>query len=386
MTHNIFALAQAQQEQMVADRRHLHQNPEPSGQEENTARFVYDRLCQLGIECRLLSCHGVVGHIYGAKPGKTLALRADMDALPMQEKTGAGYCSHNPGVMHACGHDGHTAALLGAAAILCRLKNELQGEVRLLFQPAEENCRGAKAMIAAGALQGVDTVFGMHVTLEQPAGRFDISAGVRTCAADRFALRFVGGGNGPGSQAVRAAATAVSALQTLASREVDPKTVFALSCCQMDGGLKEKGDAVRVEGTCRYSDLALYDTLAERMLRIARGVSALYGVAAQLELQHIAYPLVNQPQASRRARESAAQLFGPDSLFETGTDSVSEDFSEYLRLVDGCYGKLGANHRDMRLVCPNHNPGFDLNEEALCYGASLFVQYALNTLRGPAGL
>lgn len=384
MERDIREMVRQQYAFMVKTRRHLHRHPEPSGQEEQTARFVAGQLEEMGIECRLLPGHGVIGHIYGAGTGGVLALRADMDALRMQETAQTPYCSQRPGIMHSCGHDGHTAALLGAAKVLTRLRGFFCGEVRLLFQPAEENCQGAKAMIRVGALQGVTGIFGMHVDLSQPAGLFDISTGARTCAADRFELRFCAGAPGKGSQAIRAAAAAVLALQTLASREVSPKAVFAFSCCQMDGGLEEGSDRVSVQGTCRYSEPALYGELAEKVQRIAQNIAAPYGVSAALGLEHIAYPLINPPGPSRLARESAVQLFGSQCLAESGADSVSEDFAEYLRVVEGCYGKLGANYDDMRLTCPNHNPGFDFNERALYYGAALFVQYALNTLGGPA--
>ncbi len=386
MERDICALVEKEYAFMVETRRHLHRHPEPSGQEEQTALFVAGQLQAKGIECRRLPQHGVIGRIYGSRPGKVLALRADMDALQMQETAQVPYCSQRPGVMHSCGHDGHTAALLGAAGILAQLREDFCGEVRLLFQPSEENCQGARSMIQAGALENVESIFGMHVDLGQPAGRFDISTGVRTCAADRFILCFSGRPLREGSQAIRAAAAAVLALQTLASREVSPKTVFAFSCCRIAGGMNEKDDRVTVEGTCRYSDEALCGALAEKIRRIAQNTAAPYGVSAELKLEHIAYPLVNQPHPSRIACESAAQLFGNQCLAQSGADSVSEDFAEYLQVVEGCYGKLGANHSDMRLSCPNHNPGFDMNERALYYGAALFVQYALNVLSSPLGL
>lgn len=365
---------------IVALRRHFHQEPEPSTQERRTSDRVARELEAMGIPCERLEHYGVVGHIHGTGPGKVLALRADMDALLMEETAPVPFRSRRTGVMHACGHDAHTASLLGAARVLSRLTGRFRGEVRLLFQPAEEVCLGARGMINAGALDGVDTIFGMHVDLSQPAGKLDLTPGVRTCAATRFQFRFQPTGEVGPSPAVTAAADAILALQTIASREISPTSVFALSCCQVGSGGEDRPNSVTVEGTCRFSDLSLRETLGRRMERILGGIAAAHGVAADLELEYIAYPLVNDEAACAQAQESAAKLFGPECLVRSGTASVSEDFAEYLQVVPGAYGQLGANLPDMSLTLPNHNPGFCINERALFYGASLFVRYALDVL------
>lgn len=377
---DIKAMVEEQFPYMVELRRHFHRNPEPSTQEKETSERVARELTQMGIPCDVLDNYGVVGHIYGSAPGKVLALRADMDALQMEELAQVPYRSQRPGVMHACGHDGHTAALLGAARVLTGLTGHFGGEIRLLFQPAEEVCLGARGMIEAGALEGVDSIFGMHVDISHPAGKLDITPGVRTSAATRFLLRFAPKKSGDFASAMAAAAEAILSLQTLASREVSPTSVFAFSCCQIDGEYGRDNDIVTVEGTCRYSDPALRWTLLDRMKRIVLGVAAVHGACGQVELEHIAYPIVNSEAACQIAQESVTKLFGPDALYRTGTGSVSEDFAEYLQVVDGAYGQLGANLPDMSLNLPNHNPGFRIDERSMYYGAALFVQYALDML------
>lgn len=377
---DIKALVEEQYPYMVELRRHFHQNPEPSAQEKETSARIAKELTDMGIPCQRLDNYGVVGHIYGACPGKVLALRADMDALQMEELAQVPYRSQRPGVMHSCGHDGHTAALLGAARVLCQLTDRFRGEIRLIFQPAEEVCLGARGMIRAGALEGVDSIFGMHLDLSHPAGMVDITPGVRTCAATRFRIRFMPRKPLDFSAALQAAAEAVLALQTIASREIAPTSVFALSCCQIYGMASADSDAVAVEGTCRYSDPALRETLLGRMERIASGIAAVQGATAEVELEHIAHPIVNSERICQTAQNSAAKLFGADSLYHTGTGSVSEDFAEYLQVVEGAYAQLGGNLPDMSLKYPNHNPSFCINEHSMYYGAALFVQYALDVL------
>lgn len=377
---DVRALVEEQYPYMLELRRHFHQNPEPSTQEKGTSARVARELQEMGIVFERLENYGIVGHLYGAGPGKVLALRADMDALQLQETAQVPYRSRRPGLMHACGHDAHTAALLGAARVLSKMTALFQGEIRLLFQPAEEVCLGAKGMIQAGALEGVDTIFGMHVDLSHPAGMVDITPGVRTCAATKFQIRIVPLQLGNFQAAMRAAAAIVMSLQTIASREVAPTSVFALSCCQFEGEAGSHSDSVTLTGTCRYSDPALRETLLRRMRRIAAGMAGVYGAGAKVDLEHIAFPIANCQGPCQTAQAAAAKLFGPDCLYRTGTNSVSEDFAEYLQVVEGAYAQLGANQPDMGLTCPNHNPGFCINERAMYYGAALFVQYALDTL------
>lgn len=379
---DVKALVEEQYPYMVELRRHFHRNPELSGQEKETSQRVALELEQMGIPCERLDNYGVVGHIYGSAPGKVLALRADMDALGMEELAQVPYRSQVPGVMHACGHDAHTAALLGAAKVLSGLTGQFAGEIRLIFQPAEEFCMGARGMIERGALTGVDSIFGMHVDLCRPAGKIDISPGVRTSAATRFKLRFTPKKDGDFASAMAAAAEAVLALQTIASREVRPSSVFALSCCQVDGEAGRDGDAVTVEGTSRYSDPALRETLEGRIDRIVRGIAAIQGAEAKLDFQHIAYPLENSEAVCQTVQGSVVKLFGPEAIFRADTASASEDFAEYLQVVEGAYAQIGANLPDMSLYLPNHNPGFCINERVMYYGAALFVQYALDALHG----
>lgn len=369
---------QDQYSYMVHMRRSLHMAPELSCEEQKTARLVESELIAVGIPCERLENNGVVGHLYGKQPGPVLALRADMDALPIQEMTDAPYASKTPGVMHACGHDGHTAALLGAARVLAGHRDVLRGEVRLIFQPAEEVCLGSKGMIAAGAMEGVDSVFGMHVDLKSPVGTFSFQPGVITCAADRFSLRFQAEASDP-PMALQAAGATVLALQTLCSREADPKKIFVLSCCTMNGDSSE----VTIEGTCRYSDTEVYHTIGDNLKRVTENTARAFHVQGTAVLEHMAYPVVNHAGYCAKARQSAQKLFGSGCLYESGTNSVSEDFAEYLRLADGMFAQLGANRPDMSLSYPNHNARFDFDEKALYYGAALFVQYTMDLLAEP---
>jgi len=366
---------------MVELRRHFHRNPELSGQEEQTCGRVSLELTRMGIPNKILPNYGVVARLQGSGKGRVIALRADMDALQIQEQTELPFCSEQSGVMHACGHDGHTAMLLGAAKVLREYAPLYNGEVRLLFQPSEENCMGARGMIGCGCLEHVDTVFGMHIALERPAGMFSITSGISTCAADRLTIRLAASEPGAGhSRAVEAGAALICALQTIASRESDPTLIFVLSCCQWNGGLSEAGDQVELVCSCRYCAPILLQTLEDTVRRLAENTCRHMGVSVQVELEHIAYPLMNTERYCALAQKSAKKLFGEECLFTRSTASVSEDFGEYLQLVDGAYATLGANDREMSLTAPNHSPKFTFCEDALYYGAALYVQYALDYL------
>lgn len=354
---------------IVFMRRHFHMYPEPSTKEVETSRRIAKELDNIDVNYRVLDNLGIIATIRGTRSGKTIALRADFDALMIQENSGYPYASKNEGFMHACGHDGHTAMLLGVARILANYQ-DFSGEIRLLFQPAEEVCLGAKGMIAQGALEGVDTVFGMHIALDESVGKLSATPGVRTSAADYFTLSLTG------DAAPEAAAAVILALQTIASREVDPLEIFVLTC----GSVSTKNGTVEIQGTCRYTNIVLLETIDDKIERLAKNTAAIYGCNAKLSFEHITYPINNTKRYTDLAKKVIAELYGENANFDSDPSSVSEDFAYYLREVEGMYAILGANNTDSSLVYPNHHPMFNFNEEALFYGTGLYIGYALRFL------
>ena len=368
---DIKKLVREEMKYIISMRRYFHQNPEPSMKEYRTAERIAKELSFMGIDNEIVDRIGVIGYINRNCEGKTILLRADTDALQMQELTNITYKSKVDNVMHSCGHDGHIAMLLGAARILKKLENKFSGKIRLVFQPAEEVCLGAKKMISKGVLKGVDSVFGMHLTMEIPVGSFCASPGVRTTAANQFSIKLTGK-----FDTIEAAASTILALQTITSREINPQDLFALSCCIVDS----KVNQLDIMGTCRYSNPSLKDEIENMISRIAVGICKNYEVDTIINVDHLTYPIVNSRELSEIATTSIEKLFGDNSHIDIPTHPVSEDFSFYLQKIDGLYVNLGANKKDMSLTYPNHSPYFEIEEESLFYGTGLYVQYTLDYL------
>ena len=366
----------------VAWRRHLHAHPELSFQERETAAFVRERLESFGgLELSSPTPTSVIATLRGGRSGRTLALRADMDALPIQEESGVEFASETPGVMHACGHDAHTAMLLAAARLLVARREELAGEVRFVFQHAEEQPPGGAAQIvAAGALDGVDAVVGCHVMSDLESGRIVALDGPCTAAADVFSARIVGrGGHGAephkSVDPIAVAAQAISSLQHIVARETPPLESVVLSVTRIAGGSADNiiPESVEFGGTVRTYREDLRRHTRSAMQRVLAGVAAAHGATCELDYIEGYAPVVNDPTLAALVREVAGERAD-----EQPPLTAAEDFSAYLRRAPGCFFFVGAGSSD---AFPHHHPRFTIDEAALPVGIDALSRTALRFLR-----
>lgn len=380
-------------DQLVADRRRFHRHPELGFQEGQTAAYVADRLDKLGIEHRTgVAQTGVVGLIRGAHPGRCVLLRADMDALPLTEETGAEYASEHPGVHHACGHDGHTAMLLAAAEILNRRRDDLHGTVKLVFQPAEEGPGGAKPMIEAGVMADphVDACFGLHLSNDHPVGELVVQGGPLQASADTFEItvRGVGGHGASPHQTVdpvAVGAAIVGELQRIVSREIDPLDPAVITVGAFHAGTAHNIIAPRAElsGTIRALDPQVQDFLHERIREIAEGVAAAARAAADVTITRL-YPVtINDQGMADFARGVAERVVPPERVISERPIMGAEDMSFFLNAAPGCYIFVGSANAERKLNAPHHSPLFDFDEAALPIGAELLCRLALAYLVAP---
>jgi amidohydrolase len=380
--------------EVVADRRYLHQHPELGFQEENTARFVAEKLRSLGIETRTgVAKTGVVGLLRGAQPGKTVLLRADMDALPIEELNNVPYKSQIPGVMHACGHDSHTAMLLGVARLLTERKGEIKGTVKFIFQPSEEvPPGGAKPMIEAGVMEDphVDAAFGVHIGQDLPVGTIGVCAGPTNAASDGFIATI----KGVGGHAARphgsvdpivVAAQCISALQTLVSREVNPLRQAVITVGSLHAGTVSNiiPEEAIMKATVRTFDPDVRQNLSERIPALIKGISA--AMRAEAEVQYrFGYPaLVNDPAMTDLVRQVARGIVGPRRVVEREPGMGGEDMSYFLQQAPGCFFRIGSRNPERGLVYGHHHPRFDIDDEgALPIGVAAVASVALRYLNG----
>ena len=370
-------------ERVVSLRRELHRHPELSGEEEWTAQRVAGELDEIGVEYRAgVGGHGIVATIPGISRGPAIGLRADTDALPIIERTELPFASEIEGVMHACGHDGHTAMLVGAAAVLAS-EEPPPLPVRLLWQPAEERGSGARAMIADGALEGIGAIFAGHVDRHHDVGTLVVTDGPVNAAADRFVVRFSGrGGHGArpheALDAVVVGSLFVTALQTIVSREVDPAHPSVVSVGKFQAGAAGNviAGAAVLEGTIRSQETAVRDHLCEAVERIARAVAQLHHANVDVSISRGIPPVVNLPAPTAIAREAAVRVVGGDRVETLRTVNMgSEDFGVYLETVPGCYIRYGGRIPE-REGYPAHSARFDFDEGALETGMSWLVEVA----------
>lgn len=369
--------------QMKAWRRHLHANPELGFDCHNTAAFVVERLRAAGVDeiHEGIATSGVVALIRGRQPGPTIGLRADMDALPMDEETGAEHASTIPGRMHACGHDGHTTMLLGAATYLAETRN-FAGTVALIFQPAEENGGGGQVMVAEGMLDRFDIarVFALHTLPGLPVGHFQTTPGPILAAVDDFHIEITGkGGHAAMPQEshdpVIAACAMVQALQTIVSRNNDPRDDLVLSVTQIHAGSADNvipASAV-LRGTLRTFSLEVRAMARARMEAVMQGIAAAHGVTAGMTFIEGYPPTINDPDETSFAAAVAAGIAPTNS--EGSRDMGAEDFAFLLQERPGAYLYIGNG--DTPGV---HNPGYDFDDEAAPYGASFFATLAERAL------
>jgi amidohydrolase len=376
--------AQALFEYTRSLRRDFHAHPELGFHEVRTSGIVAKELNKLGLEFSSgIAGTGVVALLEGAKPGPVILVRADMDALPIVEETGAEYASQNPGVMHACGHDGHTAILLTVARMLLAHRQELAGTVKFMFQPAEEGMGGAEKMIEAGVLENpkVDRVLALHVWNEQPVGWFGISNGPMMAGAEIFKIKVDGkGGHGAAphqsKDPVLAAAQIISALQGIVARNVAPLQTAVVSVTTIHGGetFNVIPPSVSMTGTIRTFDPDVRAIVLQRFEETVQGVAQAMGCQATIELERLTPATINTPETAMRVQAMARRLF-PDAEIETGNCITmgSEDFAFMLEKVPGCFFFVGSANPEKGLDAGHHHPKFDFDEVALPRAAALMA-------------
>ena len=373
-------------------RRRLHQYPELSLQEVQTTQALAEELDRLGIPVIRFPGHtGLIGVIAGSFPGKTVLLRADIDALPIRENTGLPYAAQN-GAMHACGHDCHAAMLLGAARLLLEHREELPGTVRLLFQAAEETSHGAEYFISQGCLDGVDAAFGIHIWSGLTAPLISVEAGPRMAACVNFELVVHGTaahGASPhlGCDGIAAAAAAVTALQGYVARRHDVFQPLVVTIGSIHGGEAPNilADTVTLSGTARCFDEALRARLHGDLEALFSAACLPYGCTAQLHWHSLAPAVVNHdPHLVETGRQAARKLYGPQGLGHLAPLMVSEDFAYYSQHVPTLFCFLGGGNPEINAIYPHHNECFRIDEDALPRGAALYAQFALDYLKGEA--
>ena len=383
--------ARAQHPQVVAWRRRMHRHPELSFQEFDTADFLEQELRQLpGLQVERPTATSLVATLQGALPGRTLAIRADIDALPIHDQKTCDYASANPGAMHACGHDGHAAMLLGAARLLADLKDELPGQVRFFFQHAEEqHPGGAQEMVNAGVMKGVDRIISAHVMSTEDTGRITVLDGPAMASSDRFVLRVLGKGGHAANpdrcvDPVWVASQLVANLQAVVSRNTDPHDALILSVTRFHAGeaFNVIPDQAELGGSVRCFSEAVRERVPQLIERIAQGVTAAHGARFELEYIRGYSPVVNDPVVAGVLREVVRQAIPQAQLATMRPLPNSEDFSAFLKEAPGAYALIGARSAAKGIKHPHHHPHFDFDEDALLHGVQLFVNapFALNAI------
>ncbi len=376
---------------LIEIRRDLHRHPELGLEEHRTSARVRALLDELGIEhVDGLGGTGVLGLVRGRAGGRTVALRADLDALPIQDAKDVPYRSREPGKMHACGHDVHTTILLGAAKVLAGMHDELPGTVKLLFQPAEETVGGARLLIEAGVLDDppVEAIFGLHVDPDLEVGRIEVRYGQRNASSDAVGL-VIHGRSGHGAypadavDAVVVAAQVVSALQTVVSRNVDARDAAVVSFGTIHGGSAGNVVANRVEltGTVRCLDPKVRERVLRRVKETAEGVALALGGRAEVEIEPSYPPLVNTDAMVDVVHRSAAAVAGEANVLVKPTPNMGvEDFAYYLRRVPGAFYSLGVRNEAAGIVHTVHHELFDVDERCMAYGVAVQALNALSVL------
>jgi amidohydrolase len=371
---------------VVEWRRHLHCHPELSFQEYETAQFVHEKLQSFGgLEISRPTKTSVVARLVGNAPGKVLAMRADMDALPLQEENTLEYMSQNPGVMHACGHDGHTAMLLGAAKVLTQLQDQLKGEVRFIFQHAEEQPPGgAQELVAAGAVKGIDEIIGLHVSSDLPVGKIGLNSQAILANTDTFDI-VINGKGGHGSRPettidpISIGAQIVANLQHIISRNISALEPVVLSITTFHGGTSHNiiPQSVTLGGTVRSFDAKIREKIPLLMEQIIKGITDAHGATFKLDYHQGYGALVNDPGLVEKLKEIAGDLVGSENVIQFPRRMAGEDFSAYLKEAPGCFIFIGTANVQKNLTYSSHNPRFDIDEQALEYGLKLNVYAAL---------
>lgn len=371
------------QEKLIKWRRLIHKNPELGFKEKETSNFIAAKLEEFGIEYERMCETGIVGLIKGDKKGKTLAIRADIDGLAITEKNDIDYKSQNEGVMHACGHDGHTSILLGTAKILSEMREDIKGNIKLIFQPAEEGPGGAKPMIEEGVLENpkVDYVIGLHINPDIMAGKVGIKRGRMLAAPDYFKIKVKGKGSHgarpeDGVDPITIGSQIVMALQQIKSREIGALKPVVISC-----GSFHSGDAFNaipeeavIKGTVRSFDNELRKSVKKRIHEIIENITKAYRADYDYEYNFVYPPGYNDPELTSVLGEVIKEKLGEKNLYEIPEPSMGgDDFAYFTQKVPGTYMRLGTKNKEKGIVNSLHSPYFNLDENILKQGVKLFL-------------
>ncbi|WP_409227377.1 amidohydrolase [Gudongella sp. SC589] len=374
------------EEKIIEMRRHLHENPELSSQEFETQKYIMKKLDELGIPYEKVGTTSLVGHIKGAKPGKTVALRADIDALPIIEQSGASYSSKKEGVMHACGHDGHTAMLLGAARMLTDVKDEMPGEVRLLFQEAEETFSGAKKIVADGGMDGVDAVFGMH-GMPIETGYYDMTPGYRMAGCDTIYVKFAGvSGHGSSphlaKDTVLPAAEFVTQLNSMITKFVNSQSPVVLTVGKFVGGTKANivSKYSKLDISMRYLEEETRMTIHQKLKDLAEGLAKIYDIEVDVDIEESTISLNNDEEIAAIADKAAIKVFGSDKNVNGPILMGSEDMPYYFQEAPGAYAMVGYLNKEKNTIYFPHHEKFNIDEDYLKLGAAYHAQFAWDYL------
>jgi len=373
------------QPHLVEWRRRLHQKPELSFEENLTAELVSQKLQEWGIEHQTgIAKTGIVATIDSGKPGPVLAIRADMDALPIQEENEVCYRSQHNGIMHACGHDGHIAIALGTACYLAKHKHSFSGTVKIIFQPAEEGPGGAKPMIAAGVLRNpdVDAIVGLHLWNNLPLGTVGVRSGALMAAVEIFDCTILGKGGHGGMphqtvDAIVVAAQIVNALQAIVARNIDPIDSAVVTVGKFNAGHTHNviADTAQIGGTVRYFNPAYQGYFDKRIEQIIAGICHSHGANYQLDYYALYPPVINDANIAELVRSVAESVVEtPAGIVPECQTMGGEDMSFFLQEVPGCYFFLGSANQEKNLAFPHHHPRFDFDETALGMGVEMFVR------------
>ncbi|MDR7857696.1 amidohydrolase [Tissierella sp.] len=384
---NILEKAKSIEDYIIKFRRDFHENPELSGQEFKTQEKIMKELEVLGIPYKKAGNTSLIATLKGGKSGKTVALRGDIDALPIKEESGVEFASKVPGLMHACGHDSHTAMLLGAAKLLSEMKDEIQGEVRFFFQEGEEIFTGAKKIIEAGGMEGVDACLGIHNLPAIEVGHVDVSPGYRSAGCDTIYVKFEGvSGHGSAphlaKDTVHPACLFVTDLQGIVAKNVNPQEPIVVSVGRFQGGTKANiiSKYTELDISMRYFDENTRKTVHEAIKRHAKAIADTYEIKVDVIIEDSTLSVYNDDELSVLAKKTSSTIFGEDKIVSIPKMMGSEDMSYYFQHAKGVFAWLGSGNKEKDCIYFPHHEKFKIDEDCLKYGTALYTQFAIDFL------
>lgn len=370
-------------QETINTRRHIHKYPELGFQETKTSELIFNQLTDLGYEVKRIAKTGITALVKGHDESKTIAIRADIDCLPLQELSNTDYKSQHEGKMHACGHDGHTAIALSLAKILKAKEKDLKYNVKLIFQPAEEGPGGAEPMIKEGALENpkVDAIFGLHLWNTMPIGKVGIKSGPMMASADEFTVIIKGKG-GHGAQphltvdAVIVSAYVITALQTIISRNTNPLEPAVLTVGKIEGGSNFNiiAESVKFIGTVRTFNNSLRNEIEEKIKQVIANTCSAFGADYEINYNKLYPPTINNQNICEIVNNAASEVIGSENIIKDEVSMGAEDMSYFLEKVPGCYFFLGSANKEKGFDKPHHNPYFDFDEDALSIGTEILLR------------